>query len=528
MAKVSNTDVYNYDTSLDPKDFLLGTNWNNAKKTQSFRLEQIRYFVLQGLDPKNNGFLVNNGFSLVENVLTINAGWQWLLNGLLCSNEDDIEITLEYAAEGFLRIDSIYANSNGEFLVSTGTETETIAIQPAIPVNTLFAFPINIFDSNLQAGEPPVLGNTYVKKSFAKVVEFNGTGTDVVIPLNPDGFSEIRLINSALDSLSGVDLSLMVGANFEAPYQGKPYIFWNKTGGPITIKNEDYDNADLPFFVKEGTDIILPDNEKILFHYDNGGLFEIFRSFSDSFELTETNFGAFSNSLQTEDELSDSDKFSFVDSSDGNKQKKTTWLNVKAKLANIYNALFVPETRTLTIGGVTQDLSENRTFNVGGEQFEYMHFYIRGTIPYNANPDLEPFPVRGDRDLGQLGYPGDYWNRITSTTTDYRGTAQSLFKASNLVSVIVNNCSISADLQIRVVAFDVSATGNGSISNSRSLAVKTIPQAQLKNTIFLSTDIDSTNIIGPYTMVSITATVKSGTASVNMDRCYISLKFKNI
>lgn len=83
-------------------------------------------------------------------------------------------------------------------------------------------------------------------------------------------------------------------------------------------------------------------------------------------ELSSENFGNFLNSITTEDDINDSDKFSFSDSSDSNFFKKTSWLNIKAKLSTVFNALFVPKTRSLTIGGITQDLSLDRTFEVSG------------------------------------------------------------------------------------------------------------------------------------------------------------------
>jgi len=217
----------------------------------------------------------------------------------------------------------------------------------------------------------------------------------------------------------------------------------------------------------------------------------------------------------------------------GNETSSIKYPSVKG-LVDWVTSLFVPKTRTITINGTTQDLSENRSFTVGGtaEVFEYMNFYISGNIPYNANVNLEPFPLRGNKDIGNLQYPGDFWNNVTSTTGDYRGTAQSVFKASNLVEVIVNSSGIIANagpqsLQIRVVAFDVSG---GSVTNPRSIAVKTLTGLnQLRTSIFLPTDINLTNVINPNTMISITATVKTGTETIQInDRCYISLKFKNI
>lgn len=280
MAKVSNTDIYNYDDQIDPRDFLLGTDWNNARKTKSFKLENLRYFTLQGLDPSNNGFLVNNGYTLVDNILTINAGWQWLLNGLLCTNEEDVIFTLEYTAPGFVRIDSIYANSNGELLIISGGESETIAVPPLKPINTLLAFSINIFDTTIVTGEDPVLGSIYVKKEFSKYFDFNGAGSNVVIPLNPDGYSEIRLANPSLVSISGVDLSLMVGANFESPYQGKDILLRNLTGVDVILKHDDFATADYPLILKNGVDMVIPNGESIFLKYDvTEGLYEVAKSF---------------------------------------------------------------------------------------------------------------------------------------------------------------------------------------------------------------------------------------------------------
>lgn len=54
---------------------------------------------------------------------------------------------------------------------------------------------------------------------------------------------------------------------------------------------------------------------------------------SDANTLTDSTIGAFSNGLSTEDGIQDFDKLTFTDTSDSNKQKKTTWLNIKEILS---------------------------------------------------------------------------------------------------------------------------------------------------------------------------------------------------
>jgi len=64
--------------------------------------------------------------------------------------------------------------------------------------------------------------------------------------------------------------------------------------------------------------------------------------------LTETNFGAFANGLNTKTTLVDNDIAIIGDSEDSNKAKKSTWLNIKNFFANF----FVSKTGAETIAGV--------------------------------------------------------------------------------------------------------------------------------------------------------------------------------
>jgi len=65
--------------------------------------------------------------------------------------------------------------------------------------------------------------------------------------------------------------------------------------------------------------------------------------------LISDTFGAICAALPTEDDIQDSDKINFTDSSDTNNQKKTTWLNIKAKLISVLNALFVSKVTTIDV-----------------------------------------------------------------------------------------------------------------------------------------------------------------------------------
>jgi hypothetical protein len=61
MAKVNNTDIYKFDLYPSLMDFLLGSNFENNKKTQSYRLNSIIQLI-NGVNGKNNlQFLFSDG-----------------------------------------------------------------------------------------------------------------------------------------------------------------------------------------------------------------------------------------------------------------------------------------------------------------------------------------------------------------------------------------------------------------------------------------------------------------------------------
>jgi len=78
--------------------------------------------------------------------------------------------------------------------------------------------------------------------------------------------------------------------------------------------------------------------------------------------LTETNFGAFTNGLTAKTTLVDADLTDLVDSADSNKAKKVTWLNVynyiKGKADLIYSALN-PRVQTVTSSATVIPISTN-------------------------------------------------------------------------------------------------------------------------------------------------------------------------
>lgn len=114
----------------------------------------------------------------------------------------------------------------------------------------------------------------FVKKEFQAPVFYSGAGSDVIFPLPASGRTEINLTSASLVSLAGVDLSLIAFIpTAEYPYEGKEFLFRNKTGNSITFKHGFA--TDFPFTIKGGTDLVLPNNENLIFRFNNDGMYDV-------------------------------------------------------------------------------------------------------------------------------------------------------------------------------------------------------------------------------------------------------------
>lgn len=126
-------------------------------------------------DTENNWKTIT-GYSLnpATRVLTMNAGWEGIINGIDYTNAAAVPLpAINLAAAGYSRIDLIVFNTAGTFVIVPGTETINTPVKPAKPTNTLEATFVTVSDG--------VVNVPVIPKPKAPVTSVNGMRGEVVL-----------------------------------------------------------------------------------------------------------------------------------------------------------------------------------------------------------------------------------------------------------------------------------------------------------------------------------------------------------
>lgn len=229
----------------------------------------------------NNQIIELGTISRVDDTFTFSTGFKWMINSQNYENTTTFDYTPAPATTDFKRIDVAVLNQNNEIEFLAGTESDTIALRPTIPINNLLLTQWNINGSTIEDSVDPLIGEAFIKKSFAQPYLFDGSGTNQEIPLDPLGREEIRLTNESLESVKGFNLSLITGVpSAEVPFIGKEIRIRNLTGRDVEFKHSDL-TAGLIFLARNNSDVVIPDNEDLIIKYGGGGFYEIDKSWSD-------------------------------------------------------------------------------------------------------------------------------------------------------------------------------------------------------------------------------------------------------
>lgn len=144
-----------------------------------------------------NKVVFNAGLTQDGNEILINAGWQWLINGVLYTNPVAVLIDVPVAAAGLSRIDNIVATTSNTFSRSEGAESETPVAPIFVPGTIVVAFAL-VNDTALQDS-----GNVDPEKLDR--AGYNGTAS--TLDQKIDGLREDAMtrIDDAFETIEQVD-----------------------------------------------------------------------------------------------------------------------------------------------------------------------------------------------------------------------------------------------------------------------------------------------------------------------------------
>jgi hypothetical protein len=227
---------------------------------------------------QGNAIITENGFSLVGQDITFNASWVWNILNVEYSNPADVEINIPLAATGNQRIDLIVVNTLNTFERIAGTESNSNPIAPSVPLNKIVVSFITVTDGVVNEPTDPILGATFVKKTFARYYNSTITGINALIPFHLEGNSEVRLTSPTLTSVAGFDFSDITGVNgAESPHSGKAFTIRNLTGNDVVFKHQEVSSPFVSFYFNDEQDLVVPAGQTISFHFNRYEMREVFK-----------------------------------------------------------------------------------------------------------------------------------------------------------------------------------------------------------------------------------------------------------
>jgi len=111
-----------------------------------------------------NRIIVSNGFSILDQDITVNANMQWLLANLDYTNPSDIEIFIPFCATGKSRIEYLVPNNENGFTRVFGPEHATVLVAPQLPNKNMYVTFYVVTDNAIGELEPTYFGENFITK----------------------------------------------------------------------------------------------------------------------------------------------------------------------------------------------------------------------------------------------------------------------------------------------------------------------------------------------------------------------------
>lgn len=130
-----------------------------------------------------------NGFSLIGNQLTINAGWQWIINNVEFSNIEDVVKNILFSAAGNSRMVYVVPNEENGFDLVDGEEATMVPPTPELPNGGMYVTRFRVFDAYIGVPEPYFDGDEVASKiTTLQTKRFAGSGQEYELPADAVAF----------------------------------------------------------------------------------------------------------------------------------------------------------------------------------------------------------------------------------------------------------------------------------------------------------------------------------------------------
>lgn len=104
---------------------------------------------------RKDGIIVTTGHVKVDELITYNAFWQWIIDGIEYTNPVDVPFTIPLATSGYQRVDLFALTTSNTFLRIAGTESNTGVVDtPDLPADMIQAGLVLVTDTSV--GDPSV------------------------------------------------------------------------------------------------------------------------------------------------------------------------------------------------------------------------------------------------------------------------------------------------------------------------------------------------------------------------------------
>src|SRR5690606_37194931 len=228
------------------------------------------------LDTNGNRFINTLPVTIEDDEVTVPEGFSWVINTNNYFNSADIHFAVESATAGFYRTDIIVAQASNTtpFIYIKGEESESTAIPPNVPDNTLLVTHIYVFGDQIGEPTPPIDGSLYISKASEVWSNFVLTGLGglpTLIAINENQrFINITGNPSGTSSLGGYHNA---GGSIPTSicWSGMTVKVHNATAYDQVIKHN-YSSATIKFLFPQEEDYIIKPNETVTFTYRGGAL----------------------------------------------------------------------------------------------------------------------------------------------------------------------------------------------------------------------------------------------------------------